>query len=55
MTVTRDQIAAGLRGLGLDSSSAVIVHASLRSFGTVEGGPLDVCGTVLMTAATPAS
>lgn len=59
MAVTQDQISAGLRSLGLDSSSAVIVHASLRSFGTVEGGAhavchamADVCGTVLMTAGT---
>ncbi len=59
MVVTQEQIATGLRSLGLDSSSAVIVHASLRSFGTVEGGApavcqalVDVCGTVLTTAGT---
>lgn len=59
MVVTQEQIAAGLRSLGLDSSSAVIVHASLRSFGTVEGGApavcqalIDACGTVLIAAGT---
>lgn len=55
--VTRDQIAEGLRELGLTSSSRVLVHASLRSFGTVEGGAatvcqalVDVCGTVMISA-----
>jgi aminoglycoside 3-N-acetyltransferase len=55
--VTRQEIAAGLRALGLRGSSAVIVHSSLRSFGHVEGGALavcealvDVCGTLLLPA-----
>lgn len=53
--VTEERIAAGLRELGLDRDSAVIVHASLRSFGRVDGGAdavaralVEVCGTVLM-------
>lgn len=57
--VTQDAIADGLRRLGLGRSSAVVVHASLRSFGRVDGGAeavcgalVDVCGTVLMTAGT---
>jgi aminoglycoside 3-N-acetyltransferase len=55
--VTEHTIAAGLRDLGLDSSSAVIVHSSLRSFGPVVGGApavcralVSVCGTVLLPA-----
>jgi aminoglycoside 3-N-acetyltransferase len=55
--VTERAIAEGLRSLGLDKSSAVIVHSSLRSFGYVEGGALavcralvDVCGTILLPA-----
>jgi aminoglycoside 3-N-acetyltransferase len=55
--VTEQMIADGLRALGLDVSSSVIVHASLRSFGTVEGGAeavcralVAVCGTVLLPA-----
>lgn len=57
MSVTESQIADGLRRLGLDQSSSVIVHASLKSFGYVEGGAeavcralVSVCGTVLIAA-----
>jgi aminoglycoside 3-N-acetyltransferase len=57
--VTESSIASGLRELGLNESSAVLVHASLRSFGHVEGGAQAVCealagtcGTVLMYAGT---
>lgn len=57
--VTHHDIVDGLRGLGIDRSSSVIVHASLRSFGSVEGGAVTVCaalretcGTVLMPAAS---
>lgn len=57
MSVTEEQIRDGLRRLGLDQSSAVIVHASLKSFGYVEGGAeavcralVDACGTVLIAA-----
>lgn len=52
-----DGIAAGLDRLGLSKQSSVVVHASLRSFGQVDGGPdtvvaalRRVCGTVLMMA-----
>lgn len=52
-----EDIAAGLTRLGLGRSSTVVVHASLRSFGQVAGGPATVvaalqrvCGTVLMMA-----
>jgi aminoglycoside 3-N-acetyltransferase len=55
--VTEHTIAAGLRALGLDTSSVVIVHSSLRSFGSVVGGAaavcralVSVCGTVLLPA-----
>ncbi|WP_405061543.1 AAC(3) family N-acetyltransferase [Kribbella sp. NBC_01505] len=53
--VTRAEIADGLRQLGLDRSSDVLVHSSLSSFGYVDGGAeavcqalVDTCGTVLM-------
>lgn len=55
--ITEDQICDGLRRLGLDASSDVVVHGSLRSFGTVDGGAPTVinaltrsCGTVIMMA-----
>lgn len=38
--VTESDIVHGLRALGLKSSSAVIVHASLRSFGEFRAGHL---------------
>jgi aminoglycoside 3-N-acetyltransferase len=54
---TEQEIVDGLRALGLDGLSTVIVHSSLRSFGYVDGGALAVCralvaacGTVLMPA-----
>jgi aminoglycoside 3-N-acetyltransferase len=57
--VTKQSIADGLRALGLDSSSAAIVHSSLRSFGAVQGGApavcralVGVCGTLLFPAGT---
>lgn len=53
--VTEAGIAEGLAGLGLGSTSSVLVHASLRSFGWVDGGAEAVCralvgscGTVMM-------
>jgi aminoglycoside 3-N-acetyltransferase len=56
---TEQEIIEGLRALGLDNSSSVIVHSSLRSFGHVDGGALAVCralvavcGTVLLPAGT---
>jgi aminoglycoside 3-N-acetyltransferase len=57
--LTERDIADGLRDLGLDRSSRVVVHSSLRSFGPVDGGALAVCralvaacGTVLVPAGT---
>ncbi len=59
LAVTRSDIEQGLRALGLDGSSSVIVHSSLRSFGWVEGGAgavcgalVSVCGTVMVPAAS---
>ncbi|WP_152362180.1 AAC(3) family N-acetyltransferase [Microlunatus speluncae] len=50
-----DDVAAGLDRLGLNRDSVVFLHASLRSFGRVEGGAgtvitalRRVCGTVMM-------
>jgi aminoglycoside 3-N-acetyltransferase len=57
--VTEDEIAEGLGRLGLDSTSSVLVHASLRSFGRVDGGAeavcralVGTCGTVMMISGT---
>lgn len=50
--VTEADIVHGLSVLGLHSSSTVIVHASLRSFGNVEGGAYTVCQALLSTGAT---
>jgi aminoglycoside 3-N-acetyltransferase len=54
---TEPEIVDGLRALGLDDSSTVLVHSSLRSFGHVDGGAVTVCralvavcGTVLVPA-----
>lgn len=55
--VTEAEIAEGLRSLELSESSSVLVHASLRSFGYVDGGAdavcralVETCGTVMMLA-----
>jgi aminoglycoside 3-N-acetyltransferase len=57
--ITEAEIAEGLGSLGLDSGSSVLVHASLRSFGRVEGGAeavcralVGTCGTVMMVSGT---
>lgn len=57
--VTKGEIVDGLRALGLTHESAVLVHASLRSFGRVDGGAdavcdalTEVCGTVLVPSGT---
>lgn len=57
--VTQEMITAGLRELGLDRTSSVLVHASLRSFGHVTGGAAtvcraltEVCGTVMVPSGT---
>lgn len=58
MTVGRGDIEAGLRALGVDGDT-VVVHASLRSFGWVDGGAaavaealVSVCGTVVVPSGT---
>jgi len=51
-SVAYEAIVAGLHGLGLDASSAVIVHASLRSFGWVDGGAATVCRALVNTCGT---
>jgi aminoglycoside 3-N-acetyltransferase len=55
--VTEAELVDGLRKLGLDRASEVIVHSSLSSFGYVDGGAeavcaalTEVCRTVLMPA-----
>lgn len=57
--IGRDEIASGLRSLGLHGRSTVVAHSSLRSFGTVEGGAeavaaalVEVCGTVVAPSGT---
>lgn len=50
--VTEFDIVHGLRTLGLNSASAVIVHSSLRSFGEVLGGAFTVCQALLSIGAT---
>lgn len=57
--MTEEDIVWGLRGLELGRDSTVVVHASLRSFGVVEGGAntvarglAAVCGTVVMPSGT---
>lgn len=50
--VTEADIVQGLKALGLKSSSSVIVHSSLRSFGKVEGGASAVCQALCSTGAT---
>ncbi len=51
-SVTEQDIIRGLQALGLSSSSAVIVHSSLRSFGHVDGGALAVCRALVATCGT---
>lgn len=57
--LTQSDIERGLRKLGLDSSSHVLVHSSYKSLGGVEGGPLtvvralvDLFATLMMPAFT---
>lgn len=55
--VTKALIVQELQALGLNESSSVLVHASLRSFGWVDGGAdtvcralVETCGTVMVVA-----
>jgi len=50
--VSADEIAAGLRALGCHDGLAVVVHSSLRSFGTVIGGAAAVCDALVRTCGT---
>jgi aminoglycoside 3-N-acetyltransferase len=50
--VTRDDITAGLRQLGLRAGESVMVHSSLKSFGRVTGGAQTVI-EALMEVLTP--
>lgn len=50
--VTKADILAGLRELGITPGLGLMVHTSLKSFGTVEGGPKTVI-EALMAAVTP--
>jgi aminoglycoside 3-N-acetyltransferase len=51
--VSRSRIAADLRGLGVRSGDALVVHSSLRAIGWVEGGAEAVVGA-LQAAIAPA-
>ena len=51
-STTEREIVVGLRALGLNQSSTVIVHSSLRSFGQVAGGALAVCRALMATCGT---
>ena len=46
-TVTRDSIAEGLRGLGVQPGASLLVHSSLSRFGSVDGGEDAVCDALL--------
>jgi aminoglycoside 3-N-acetyltransferase len=50
--VGAEEIADGLGRLGLDGSSSVIVHSSLKSFGYVDGGAEAVCDALTSTCGT---
>ena len=45
--VTREQLAAAFREIGLEGGDSVVVHSSLRSLGRVEGGPDTVIDALL--------
>lgn len=51
-TVTREDITAGLRSLGLPRGAVVLVHSSLRRFGRVQGGA-DTVVEALLEAVGP--
>ena len=52
MSVTQADIERGLRELGLDSASHVLVHSSYKAFGGVEGGPAAVVRALVDSVAT---
>lgn len=47
MAMTKQDLADGLRALGLRNGDLVLVHASLSSFGEVEGGADAVCEALI--------
>lgn len=47
LVVTKNQIEAGLRDLGLEAGDTALVHSSLKSFGRVEGGADSVIDALL--------
>ena len=47
VTVSRDDIAAGLRALGVQAGDVILVHSSLSRFGYVEGGAATVIDALL--------
>ncbi len=47
MTVNREEIVHGLRGLGLASGDVVLMHSSLSSLGQVDGGAQTVIEALL--------
>ncbi|EYB69795.1 aminoglycoside 3-N-acetyltransferase [Deinococcus phoenicis] len=51
-SVTPESLAAGLAELGLDGSQHVMVHASLKAFGHLEGGARTVVETLATRTAT---
>ena len=52
MAVTGDDIERGLRALGLNEQSHVLVHSAFSKFGEVEGGPMAVVRSLVETAST---
>lgn len=52
LPLTRADIAAGLRALGVHAGMGLMVHSSLRSFGRVDGGAASVV-SALMDVLTP--
>ena len=51
--VTRDQITADLRALGVEPGQVILVHAAVKSIGWVVGGPDEVL-RALLDVLTPA-
>lgn len=53
--IQRGELEVGLRKLGLDGTQHVLAHASLRSFGRLEGGSRVLVDALLGSAATVAA
>ena len=50
--VTKEMLIQGLKELGLKEGMKLMVHSSLKSFGTVEGGPDSVIDAIIETIGT---